>query len=323
MIRLKDVQFLYDPRTPSGVSKLNLEVDRGSFNALIGPSGSGKSTLLNLLSGQIKSQTGLVKTPDISRIVFRKQAELQTPNLSAIDYLTSKFIGEEKEEYEAINKARELLHDFEITHIIQQNTDKISRGESQRLWLAGLLMNDPELILLDEAFNGLDWQNRHNMLNALQRVVREKSITVIWATQLLEDTLRYAENLILLEYGRVQQTGSPEELIQKPRNRFVAKFVGKKNLILISRGNKNSEFGKLLFSQEVEQEGLLVLDPFYCGEGDLQGKVLESYFDFGRYLNIIEFKERTYLGYSKTKLNLNENIPFKLDFDSSYLLSEV
>ncbi len=323
MIQLNNAQFLYDPRSPAGVSKINLEISKGRFIGLIGPSGSGKSTLLKVLTGEIRPQEGTLELPPLSDIVFSNQLTLGDENTNVQEYLVELYTKEETEEYEAINKARDLLSDFEITHIIQQNINQISRGEGQRLWMAGLLMNDPKLILLDEAFNGLDWQNRQNMLQTLKRISIEKKITLIWATQLLEETIRFCDELVLLNYGRIQQVGIPRDLIETPKNQFVAKFVGKKNLIVVQPKTNETLFGKIPLDQELDSEGLLVLEPFSCGEGDFKAKVIESYYDYGRYLNVLKVDERTFIGTSYKALKPNQMVSFSINLDSSYLLPEV
>ena len=210
--------------------------------SLIGPNGSGKSSFLLTLNCLLKPQTG--------RILFRGQ-EIGS-NQEVLDYRRKiamvfqepllfdttvfnnvasglKIRGVPREEIRT--RVMKGLERFSIAHLADRSARKLSGGEAQRASLARALATDPEVIFLDEPFAALDPPTRQSIINDMEKIFRETGIAVVLVTHDVSEALRLSDRIMVMDKGRIVQSGSPADVMNRPTNRFVAEFGGMETVI--------------------------------------------------------------------------------------------
>lgn len=210
--------------------------------SLIGPNGSGKSTFLLALNCLIKPHTG--------RIIFRGQ-EIAS-NQAAFEYRRRiamvfqepllfdttvfgnvaaglKIRGMPKETIK--HKVMASLERFNIVHLADRSARKLSGGEAQRTSMARALAINPEVIFLDEPFAALDPPTRQSITDDMEKIIRETGIAALLVTHDESEALRLSDRIMVMHSGKIVQTGLPAEVMDRPVNRFVAKFVGMESII--------------------------------------------------------------------------------------------
>lgn len=227
MINVSDVKKLFDKRGIAGLHGISLKLDKGEVLGLIGPNGSGKTTFLNILRNRMPMDSGSVKV-DGEINFFPGDKEIPQGNvqkfLIAAIHLN---IDDEKK----IQLARDLADTFEFTFQLRQNLSELSSGQLQKVLLAKELINRPSLLLMDEPFAHLDPLSRTEILNSLFRHIRQQEISVIWVSHELTESFRYSDRVAVMNFGKFEQIDMPENLIRRPRNLFVAQYVGYRNFI--------------------------------------------------------------------------------------------
>ncbi len=277
MIRLTDIKKVFDGRGIAGLHGVNLEIAEGMIMAVMGPNGSGKTTLINIIAKKINADKGELTTQGEIRL-FSEQENL--PDINVQKFLIQK-ISPEVEDEKKIQLARDLADIFEFTFQLRQNLNQLSAGQRQKVLLAGELINRPSLMLLDEPFAHLDPHTRTDILNSLFSYLRRQEISVLWVTHNLEEALRFSDTVGLLNFGKFEQMSTPYELINHPRNLFVAQFLGYENFLPIKKIDKEwtTPWGVYTHSTLAEDEGILVIpeDAFILNDSGLKGKVTHSY----------------------------------------------
>lgn len=210
--------------------------------SLIGPNGSGKSTLLLTLSGLLKPVTGRILFrgrvigPDQEVLDYRRRIAMvfQEPLLFDTTVFNNvaaglKIRGMPREEIRA--KATEGLERFNIAHLTGRSARKLSGGEAQRASLARALATGPEVLLLDEPFAALDPPTRQAIITDMEKIIRQTGIAVVLVTHDASEALRLSDRIMVMDKGRIVQSGSPVEVMNRPANRFVAEFGGMESII--------------------------------------------------------------------------------------------
>lgn len=230
MIRLENVSKKFDHRGLAGINGVDLQIHKGEILAIMGPNGSGKTTLLNIVSGKLTPDSGTVSFTEIGHIL-----KLETPDTDANvqKYLVSK-VNLDIEEEKKVQLARDLADIFEFTFQLRQNISQLSAGQHQKIMLAGELMNKPSVILMDEPFAHLDPFTRLDILNAFFKYIHLQETSVIWVTHEIDEALKFSHRMVMMNFGKIVQSGNPEEILFQPKNLFVAQFLGYKNFITIT-----------------------------------------------------------------------------------------
>ncbi len=246
----------------------------------MGPNGSGKTTLLRILSGQIKPDSGEVEGEDSAFFGALPEADA---GLNVQKYLTGRS-RPEIEDDKKIQLSRDLADIFEFTFQLRQKMGELSAGQKQKVFLAGELIRNPRLILLDEPFTHLDPHTRKDILTSLFEYVRRQNLTLLWVTHDLNEGLRYSDRVILLQHGKIEQDGTPEELITRPRNIFVAQFMGYHNFFPVKKSLNgwSTPWGEMNFPEFPESEDALMVIPDtgweVAGSSPFMATVREQYF---------------------------------------------
>jgi sulfate/thiosulfate transport system ATP-binding protein len=217
---------------------VSLDVPNGSLTALLGPSGSGKSTLLRVIAGLEQPDAGRVMiagnevtgvTPQKRGVgfVFQHYAAFKHMTVERNVGFGLKIRKKPKEEIAA--KVDELLKLVHLDGFAHRYPSELSGGQRQRMALARALAVEPEVLLLDEPFGALDATVRKELRTWLRRLHEDVHVTTIFVTHDQEEAMDVAEQIVVMNDGRIEQVGNPVELYEQPSNEFVMGFVGEVN----------------------------------------------------------------------------------------------
>ena len=235
MIEYRDVSKTYG--SVRALDRVSLEVERGRTTVLIGPSGCGKSTLLRLANGLTAPDTGEVRfegrpvlPANVREIRTRMGYVIQEgglfPHLTARENITlmARHMGWHRERVEVrVAELTDFVHLDAV--LLSRYPGQLSGGQSQRASLLRALMLDPAVLLLDEPLGALDPMIRHDLQTELKEIFRGLQKTVLLVTHDLSEAAYFADHLVLLRAGRIEQNGTYDDLIQRPGSAFVTRFV--------------------------------------------------------------------------------------------------
>jgi sulfate/thiosulfate transport system ATP-binding protein len=217
---------------------VSIRVNDGALTALLGPSGSGKSTLLRIIAGLETPDTGEVeigeqdvtdapaRTRDVG-FVFQHYAPFKHMTVHGNVAFGLKVRKRAKAEIDA--RVEELLELVRLDGLAHRYPSQLSGGQLQRMALARALAVQPRVLLLDEPFGALDAQVRGELREWLRRLHEEIHVTTIFVTHDQEEAMEVAEQIVVMNKGRIEQAGTPRELYESPRNEFVMSFIGPVN----------------------------------------------------------------------------------------------
>ncbi len=217
---------------------VSLDVPNGSLTALLGPSGSGKSTLLRVIAGLEVPDAGHVRIAgnEVTGVTPQKRGVgFVFQHYAAFKHMTvEKNIGfglkiRKKPKEEIAAKVDELLKLVHLNGFAHRYPSELSGGQRQRMALARALAVEPEVLLLDEPFGALDATVRKELRTWLRRLHEDVHVTTIFVTHDQEEAMDVAEQIVVMNDGRIEQVGSPVELYEQPSNEFVMSFVGEVN----------------------------------------------------------------------------------------------
>jgi spermidine/putrescine transport system ATP-binding protein len=224
----------------TAVAGVSLEVDHGEFVAFIGPSGCGKTTTLRLIAGLETPTSGTILI-DGELTNEMKPWERDTPmvwqNFALFPYLNVSKNVEFGLKMRKVDKAerRQRVHraldQVGIGELANRAIGQLSGGQKQRVGLARALVMDPKVLLLDEPLGSLDAHLRVRMQSELRLLQQRLGITFVYVTHNQSEALATADRIIVMDLGEIQQAGPPQEVYRRPRNRFVAEFVGTNNIL--------------------------------------------------------------------------------------------
>ncbi|WP_170005939.1 energy-coupling factor ABC transporter ATP-binding protein [Bacillus fonticola] len=235
-IRFQEVGYTYQPGTPfehRALSEINLDIEEGSYWAIIGHTGSGKSTLLQHLNALLTPTEGEIKLGEYriraeqkaKRIrPVRKQVGIvfQFPEHQLFEENVVKDIcfgpmnfGVSKADAE--KRAREAAELVGLPQeLLERSPFDLSGGQMRRVAIAGVLAMEPEVLVLDEPTAGLDPRGRKEMMNLFARLRREKGLTIVLVTHSMEDAAQYADRIAILRNGQLQKKGTTDEIFSNP-----------------------------------------------------------------------------------------------------------
>jgi spermidine/putrescine transport system ATP-binding protein len=217
---------------------ISLEIPRGAFYSLLGPSGCGKTTTLRLIAGFEQPTTGEVRLngKSINHLrPYERNVSTVFQNYALFPHLTVQanieFGLRRRRVADVDRRVRQAIDMIELPGKEKRYPSEISGGERQRVALARSLVLEPEVLLLDEPLAALDPALRKQMRGELKDLQRRIGITFLFVTHDQEEALTLSDRIALMRQGRIEQAGTPEEIYLRPRNRFVAGFLGAVNWI--------------------------------------------------------------------------------------------
>jgi spermidine/putrescine transport system ATP-binding protein len=230
------------------VDDLSLEIERGSFFAMLGPSGCGKTTTLRMIGGFEDPTAGRVFLggADVTEHPpFRRDVNTVFQSYALFPHLTVErniAFGLERRKVgkdEIRTRVGEILELVQLTGLGARRPSQLSGGQQQRVALARALVNHPRALLLDEPLGALDLRLRRQLQIELKRIQQDVGITFVHVTHDQEEALTMADTIAVMNEGRIEQMGTGEELYERPRTEFVANFLGLSNLIDGSVGSRD------------------------------------------------------------------------------------
>ncbi len=247
LIRLTDCVVAFDEDIV--LDKINLSIRDKEFLTLLGPSGCGKTTTLRIIGGFQTPTAGDVlfdgvrinSVPPHKRTVntvFQKYALF--PHLNVYENIAfglripkADASGSKVKlpEEEIDRRVMEMLEIVNLKGFEKRRTSQLSGGQQQRVAIARALVNRPKVLLLDEPLGALDLKLRKDMQNELKRIQKAMEITFVYVTHDQEEALAMSDTVVVMDAGRIQQIGSPEDIYNEPQNAFVADFIGESNII--------------------------------------------------------------------------------------------
>jgi len=223
-------------------------VPEGKLFTLLGPSGCGKTTTLRSIAGLEKPRLGEIAVKE--RVVYSSsKGVFVTPNRRGFGMVFQSYaiwphmnvfqnaafpleVGDRKySRQEVRDKVMRVLTAVQLDPLADREATKLSGGQQQRLALARALVMEPQLLLLDEPLSNLDAKLRELMRFELKRLQRELGITTVYVTHDQSEALALSHSIAVMSEGRIQQTGTPREIYERPVNSFVADFVGSTNFL--------------------------------------------------------------------------------------------
>ena len=238
LIRLRDLTMEFDgERILDGI---NLYINDHEFLTLLGPSGCGKTTTLRIIGGFLTPTSGTVTfdgkcindVPPYQRqinTVFQRYALF--PHLNVFDNIAFGLKVAKLPKEEIHDRVHEMLEVVGLKGYEKRRIDNLSGGQQQRVAIARALVNRPKVLLLDEPLAALDLRLRKDMQNERKRIQQVMGITFIYVTHDQEEALSMSDTVVVMDKGRIQQIGKPEDIYNEPKNAFVADFIGESNIL--------------------------------------------------------------------------------------------
>lgn len=238
IIEIKNISKTYGDNTV--LDNLNLNIRKNEFLTLLGPSGCGKTTTLKIIAGFETADNGqiLFDGEDISNVppykrqlntVFQKYALF--PHMNIYENIAFGLKIKKLDKKEIDKKVKEMLKLVALEGFETRSVDSLSGGQQQRVAIARALVNEPKVLLLDEPLGALDLKLRKEMQIELKKIQQRLGITFIFVTHDQEEALTMSDTIVVMNKGKIQQMGSPEDIYNEPSNAFVADFIGESNIL--------------------------------------------------------------------------------------------
>ena len=340
MIRLNDIVVKFGDFT--ALHGINVHVKEGEFFTFLGPSGCGKTTTLRTITGFIEPVEGavVVKDRDITHvpiedrsigIVFQSYALF--PTMTVYDNIAFGLKVKKAKRAEIDQRVRDIARKVDLSdEQLQKAVSQLSGGQQQRVAIARSLVNEPEILLLDEPLGALDLKLRKEMQLELKRLQREMNITFIYVTHDQEEALTMSDTVVVMNGGKVQQIGTPEDIYNEPKNAFVADFIGDSNIVdgvmhkdfLVSFSGVDFPCVDRGFAREqsvqvvVRPEDIEVVSPV---EGQLVGVVNDVIFKGVHFEMHVECEGREWLIHSTRACTPGETIGMRIGPNEIHIMA--
>lgn len=238
------------------IPDLSLEIEKGEFFTLLGPSGCGKTTLLRMAAGFISVDGGHIYFDDTVvndlhprfrniGMVFQDYALF--PNLTVAENVAFGLRNRGVGRAEIVRRVDDMLATVQMTAHRDKLPAKLSGGQQQRVALARAMVFHPDVLLMDEPLSNLDAKLRVEMRNVIRELQREAGITTIYVTHDQEEAMAVSDRIAVMNFGVIQQIGTPREIYQRSSNAFVAGFIGQTNflegVVVRDQGSTFLQFG--------------------------------------------------------------------------------
>ena len=224
----------------TAVDNVSLQIPRGKFLTLLGSSGSGKSTILMMIAGFYEPSSGeillegelITPIPPHKRnigMVFQNYA--LWPHMTVFKNVAFPLKMHKTPRDKINTKVKEALELVQLRGFENRLPRELSGGQQQRVALARAVVFNPKVLLMDEPLGALDKKLREHMQIELRRIQQDLGVTVVYVTHDQEEALTMSDSIVVLSEGKIQQIGSPKELYERPKTKFVADFIGESNII--------------------------------------------------------------------------------------------
>ena len=340
VVSLRDIVVEFDGQRI--LDGLNLDIHDKEFVTLLGSSGCGKTTTLRLIAGFLEPNAGkvLLKGEDITGVppykrpvntVFQKYALF--PHLDVFENIAFGLRIAKVPEEEIRERVTEMLGVVSLKGFEKRRVDQLSGGQQQRVAIARALVNRPKVLLLDEPLGALDLRLRKDMQNELKRIQQQMGITFIYVTHDQEEALTMSDTVVVMDKGRIQQIGTPEDIYNEPKNAFVADFIGESNIL---DGVMHEDYVVEFFNRKFKclDKGFAPMEPVDvvirpedieivpADKGRLVGTVTSVTFKGVHYDTIVDFKGYKWLIQTTDYHEVGEVIGIILNPDDIHIMKK-
>ena len=350
LIRLANCTMAFDGEVV--LDNINLYINDKEFLTLLGPSGCGKTTTLRIIGGFQEPTSGDVffdgvrinSIPPHKRAVntvFQRYALF--PHLNVFENIAfglriPKVDPETKQkvklsEQEIHDRVMEMLQVVNLKGFEKRRITQLSGGQQQRVAIARALVNRPKVLLLDEPLGALDLKLRKDMQNELKRIQKSLGITFIYVTHDQEEALAMSDTVVVMDAGRIQQIGTPEDIYNEPKNAFVADFIGESNIL---DGIMRADGVVEIFNRKFQclDKGFLPDEPVDVvirpedvdivpeDQGQLKGTVTSVTFKGVHYDTIVDFYGFKWLIQTTDFCPVDSRIGIKIDPDGIHVMKK-
>jgi multiple sugar transport system ATP-binding protein len=250
-VTLKDIGKKYEGREEFTLRNINLEIEDKAFCVILGPSGCGKTTLLRMIAGLNSITEGdllfgekrMNKVPSKDRdIAMVFQSYALYPHMTVYDNMAFSLNMRRERKSVIDERVREAAELLQITSYLQSKPSDISGGQRQRVALGRAMVRKPKVFLMDEPLSNLDAKLREHMRVELVRLHKALGTTSIYVTHDQTEAMTMATKIVLMNEGKIQQDGKPEEFYNTPANLFVARFIGSPTMNIFEGKIENGRF---------------------------------------------------------------------------------
>jgi len=247
MLKLQNVGKEFDHKVV--LNDISFEINEGEIVSLLGPSGSGKTTLLNIILGLTKMDQGKIifNEIDMSNVSMKKrgfnivfQDYALFPNLNAYENIV--YGLKNKKEIMPEKELNDYIEFLELQPHLTKKISELSGGQKQRVALARTLVTKPKILLMDEPLSALDGVIKESIKERIKSIAKEFKLTTIIVTHDPEEALTMSDKILIIDQGKIAQFGTPNEIINQPKNEFVEQFILKQ--LQIKRQNIYTLFGE-------------------------------------------------------------------------------
>ena len=270
VIQLESVTKRFDDET--ALDRLTLSVEPGEFLTLLGPSGCGKTTALRMIAGFETPDEGDIllagkRVNDVPpnkrdvNTVFQSYALF--PHMNVFENVAFSQKLKKRPTDEIRLQVEDALKMVKLDGYAHRKVQQLSGGQQQRVAMARAIVNHPIVLLLDEPLSALDYQLRKAMQLELKRLQRKLGITFIFVTHDQEEALFLSDRIVVMNQGKIEQIGTPQEIYEEPENLFVARFVGEINIFdgVMGKKREDGRYGCTLEGESFAVETGVAFDP--------------------------------------------------------------
>ena len=258
------------------ISKFNLEVEKGKFIVLLGPSGCGKSTLLRMIAGLEKIDYGKILLennllndllPSKRQIAMVFQSYALYPHMSVFENISFGLKSEKISKNEIKYKVIEAAKILKIEELLDRKPRELSGGQRQRVAIGRAITRNPKLFLFDEPLSNLDAALRSEMRVEISKLHKKLKSNIVYVTHDQIEAMTLADKIVIMNKGKIEQSGSPDDIYNNPNNIFVAEFIGNPRMNIFKVENKdiiNKNTFKL-FNNEIKFDDINFRNELYVG----------------------------------------------------------
>ena len=258
------------------ISKFNLKVEKGKFLVLLGPSGCGKSTLLRMIAGLEKIDKGKIVLennllndllPSKRQIAMVFQSYALYPHMNVFQNISFGLKAEKIEKDRIKQKVLEASKILKIEELLDRKPKELSGGQRQRVAIGRAITRNPKLFLFDEPLSNLDAALRSEMRVEISKLHKKLKSNIVYVTHDQIEAMTLADKIVIMNKGKIEQFGDPEDIYNNPKNIFVAEFIGnpKMNIVKIERKNIINKNTLRLFNKDIYFENYNFKNDLYIG----------------------------------------------------------
>ncbi len=258
------------------ISKFNLEVEKGKFIVLLGPSGCGKSTLLRMIAGLEKIDDGKILLennllndllPSKRQIAMVFQSYALYPHMNVFQNISFGLKSEKISKDQIKEKVIEAAKILKIEDLLDRRPKELSGGQRQRVAIGRAITRSPKLFLFDEPLSNLDAALRSEMRVEISKLHKKLKSNIVYVTHDQIEAMTLADKIVIMNNGKIEQFGSPEDIYNNPKNIFVAEFIGnpKMNILKIKTQDILNKNTFKLLGKEIKFENSYFNEEFYIG----------------------------------------------------------